>query len=549
MGRLSSRRTSSFALAALVGALGMACATYSDLNQRMRADLDHGDFDGAVSEANDLMKVKKAKQLPRKWKKDTGLAVLERATILHALGDYELSARDFSAAEEELEMLDISADAGGNIARWVYSESAAKYTQPPSERLALNAINLENYLMRGDLKGARVEAKRFTVMRNYLLDHDPDHAYGEFGSYMAGFVFEKLGNPDEAMRYYDEALSQRDFATLREPIARLSQSSSVHSERLDAYSAAGADGKPAPAPREKEDEGEEEEEEGEDAKADGDGEKGEGEKGDDEKGDDGEDGEDEVSEGETESGPDIQRPGDTRVSSRGVATSPEVIALATTGASASEGAGELLVVIKLGRVPYKEPVRIPIGAAIGIGAAYITGDTTLLKHGVLKFINYPELVPTPRLFDEASVHIDGRVLGVELASNLGKQVIREYEELKPRIIGAALTRMIARAATSAGIQAAGNAQSDSSGNAGGSVVGFLAALAVEGTMVALDKPDTRSWTTMPDRVYIARTWLPAGKHHIKIATVGGVQGARSIKEVDVEIPADGFAAIDFTTLR
>ena len=70
-----------------------------------------------------------------------------------------------------------------------------------------------------------------------------------------------------------------------------------------------------------------------------------------------------------------------------------------------------------------------------------------------------------------------------------------------------------------------------------------------GTMVALDKPDTRSWTTMPDRVYIARTWLPAGKHHIKIATVGGVQGARSIKEVDVEIPADGFAAIDFTTLR
>ena len=77
----------------------------------------------------------------------------------------------------------------------------------------------------------------------------------------------------------------------------------------------------------------------------------------------------------------------------------------------------------------------------------------------------------------------------------------------------------------------------------------VASLAVEGTMVALDKPDTRSWTTLPDRVYIARTWLPAGTHKVKISTVGPVEGARSIKEVEVTIPDGGFAAIDFTTLR
>ena len=33
--------------------------------------------------------------------------------------------------------------------------------------------------------------------------------------------------------------------------------------------------------------------------------------------------------------------------------------------------GELLVVVKLGRVPYKVPIRIPIGAAIGIGSACV----------------------------------------------------------------------------------------------------------------------------------------------------------------------------------
>ena len=68
-------------------------------------------------------------------------------------------------------------------------------------------------------------------------------------------------------------------------------------------------------------------------------------------------------------------------------------------------------------------------------------------------------------------------------------------------------------------------------------------------MVALDKPDTRSWTTLPDRVYVARTWLPAGTHQIKIETMGPVTGAKSIKTVEVTIPKDGFAAIDFTTLR
>jgi tetratricopeptide (TPR) repeat protein len=517
MRRLSSKSLLTSTLGVVATAVALSCATYSDLNQRMRQDLDRANYDAALDEANGLLKVKKADQMPRKWKKDTGLAVLERATILHALGDYELSARDFAKAEEELELLDIAADVGGNIARWVYSESAAKYTQPPSERLALNAINLENYLMRGDLQGARVEAKRFTVMRNYLLDHDPDHAYGEFGSYMAGFVFEKLGNADEAMRYYDEALMGRDFATLREPIGRLSKRSSVHTERLDAY-AAGA------ATDALDDEGAPEGEEEEDATTT----KGE------ESSDEGEASEETVepAEGEAEKDPKVQK--------------PAVVALTAAGDVA---VGELLVVVKLGRVPYKVPQRIPIGAAIGIGAAYITGDTTLLEHGMMKFIVYPELIGAPHLFDEANVQIDGRPVGVELASHLGKQIIREYEELKPRIIGAALTRMIARAAVSGGIRAGGDARSAQTGDSGGSLVGFLAALAVEGTLVALDKPDTRSWTTLPERVYISRTWLPAGKHKVRIETVGQVEGAKSIKEVEVDIPADGYAAIDFTTLR
>src|SRR5690606_13727211 len=136
----------------------------------------------------------------------------------------------------------------------------------------------------------------------------------------------------------------------------------------------------------------------------------------------------------------------------------------------------------------------------------------------------------------------------ELASNVGSEVVREFEELKPRIIGSALTRMITRAAASGGIQAAGNAAAQGSENGGAiAALAFLGALAVEGTMVALDKPDTRSWTTLPARVYISRAMIPAGKHTIEIRTVGS--DALSQKTIEVDLKAGGFAAIDFTTLR
>lgn len=531
-------------LVGLVGLAGLsaalACATYTDKNRTMRARLDAADYDGAVDAANDVLKVRDEEKLPRKWKKDTGLALLERATVLHALGAYELSARDFQAAEQELELLDISVDAGGNIARWVYSESAAKYRTPPSERLALNAINLENYLIRGDLQGARVEAKRFTVMRDYLLDHDPEHAHGEFGSYMAGFVFEKLGARDEALRYYDEALQQRDFASLREPIARLSETpGGFSSERIDAYKATGRGSQttptPAPAPAPS---GEREKPEGEgrspqsppapDDAIPGDG------------GD--------ISGEAPAKEPDAKTPSDASVEGE-AESDPQVVAIMGPGATADDGSTEVLVVIKLGRVPHKEPVRIPIGAAIGLGAAYVTGDTTLLEQGMLKFIVYPELVASTDLYDGARVMIDGKEIGVELATDTGREVVREYEELKPRVIGAALSRMIARAAASAGMQAAGSAAaSKNSENSG--LVGalfFLGALAAEGTLVALDKPDTRSWTTLPSRVYIARARVPAGSHKVVITTEG--PGSPLRKEVDVQIEPGGFAAIDFTTLR
>ena len=87
----------------------------------------------------------------------------------------------------------------------------------------------------------------------------------------------------------------------------------------------------------------------------------------------------------------------------------------------------------------------------------------------------------------------------------------------------------------------------SGNNAASGVSGALAALAVEGAMVAADKPDTRSWTLLPAQVYIARQYLPAGDHEVQV-TISG-PGGEERRVANVTMTEGGFSVLDFTTLR
>lgn len=543
---------------AVTAALGLsvaasACATYSDKTEAARASLLRGDYPGSLKQWNQLLDVRDADEFPEEWKKEHALVVLERAMVLQAMQQYESSAKSFGAADKQLELLDIARDGAGKLGKYVYSDSATKYKTSPTEKLSLNAINLVNYLVAGDLSGAKVEARRFTVMRTYLRDYDPEHEHGAFGSYLAGFVHERLGNADEALRYYDEALQERDFGSLTEPIARLAVRGSYRGERIVDYLP--TDAPPVPRP---------------DAGADAD--EGAKEAG----GDAGAAEPATVPEAAPEpapppsgqDAPPVQRPGVALGLDRGAAVSVDALAgdgegalpaapngvlaglpprVHVWGAPGGKGGSptEILVIAKTGRVPFKVPQRIPIGAAIGLAGAYVTGDTTLLEYGMFKVVVYPELVPARNLYVDAELRVDGKQVPMDEASDLGAEIVAEYEDIKPKIIGAALSRMIVRAAAAEGARAGGNAAAKDSGAAG--LVGFLAAAAIEGTMVALDKPDTRSWSTLPEKVHIGRAVVPAGAHTVEITVFG--PGGKERHTAELEVQEGGFAVVDVTTLR
>jgi uncharacterized protein len=497
------------AAALALGVASVGCATYSDKTEAARAALERGDYPGSIKHWNKLLDVRDADALPSTWKKHHALVVLERAMVLQAMREYPSSAKSFGAADKELELLDIARDGAGKLGKYVYSDSATKYKTSPTEKLSLNAVNLINYLVRSDLDGAKVEARRFTVMRTYLRDYAPEREHGAFGSYLAGFVHERLGNADQALRYYDEALQERDFGSLVEPIGRLAARGSYRGERIRDYLPSHASPVPTPAP-----------DPGASPPADGDAAPSSV-----------------TPPAASPDAPPVQQP---------AAVLAGLPAHGSPWAAPSRGAPtEILVVAKTGRVPYKVPQRIPIGAAVGLAGAYVTGDTTLLEYGMFKVVVYPELVRARNLFVDAELRIDGKLVPMDEASDLGAEIVAEYEAIKPKIIGAALSRMIVRAAAAEGARAGGKAAASESGAAG--VVGFLAAAAIEGTMVALDKPDTRSWSTLPEKVHIGRAVVPAGAHTVEVTVFG--PGGKERHTTEVEVREGGFAVVDVTTLR
>ncbi len=238
----------SFLAASILAALPLlaGCGGHEARTLRMRTALDEGQPKAAIESLNDEMDVKSSKDLPADLQGDNALLVLDRASIQQSLAKFADSSRDFEAADKAVDMLDLSRNASDTIGQYIFSDSAGRYKAPPYEKLLINTLNMINYLERGDLNGARIEARRMSVMQRYVVDtlQEKDNAVIGLGGFLAGLTFEKSGQTDEALRYYDEALAFDGFNALRGPTRALMQAGSYRSPRLAAL--AGNEAPPKP---------------------------------------------------------------------------------------------------------------------------------------------------------------------------------------------------------------------------------------------------------------------------------------------------------------
>jgi hypothetical protein len=201
-------------LATCLTALGLvACGGHSARTQKMRTALDHAQPRAALDALNDELGVRGDQDLPKSLENDDALLVLDRASVQQSVAQFDLSKRDFEAADKAIDVLDMSHGTSDDIAKWTFSDSAGRYVAPPHEKLLVNALNMVNYLETRDLSGARVEARRLAVMSRYLRDQGKgENAALGLGATLAGFTFEKSGDADEARTYYQEAARTRGAA-------------------------------------------------------------------------------------------------------------------------------------------------------------------------------------------------------------------------------------------------------------------------------------------------------------------------------------------------
>jgi uncharacterized protein len=223
----------------------VGCGGHEARTLKMRTALDAGNARGAIASINEELEVKDAKDLPKDIKGDNAILVLDRASIQQGLIDFPLSKRDFEAADKAIDMLDLARNAGDSIGEYMFSGSSGRYAAPPYEKLMINTLNMLNYLETHDLNGARVEARRLSVIHKYYrdnLEHKDNPVLG-LGSMLAGFTFEKSGEIDEALRYYDESLEFTGFRSLSDAVRRIAPQGQYRSPRIKAL--LGENDKPA----------------------------------------------------------------------------------------------------------------------------------------------------------------------------------------------------------------------------------------------------------------------------------------------------------------
>lgn len=222
------------------------CAGHADQTQVARTALDAGRPRAALAALNERLGVDDAKQVPAEIEDDQILFVLDRAVVLQQLDSYKLSSRDLELADKQIEVLDFSRGALDDVGKYIFSDDTGPYQAPPYEKMLINTLNMVNYLARGDLSGAKVEARRFATMQKFVSEHG---GHGKSlsgpGSYLSGFIFEKGHSPGEALRYYDEALQYGSFRSLAEPVRRLTALDPYRTPRLERLLAENTEALPA----------------------------------------------------------------------------------------------------------------------------------------------------------------------------------------------------------------------------------------------------------------------------------------------------------------
>lgn len=185
-------------------------------------------------------------------------------------------------------------------------------------------------------------------------------------------------------------------------------------------------------------------------------------------------------------------------------------------------AQEAVVIILAGTGPIKRPERFPLGVALGwVNDSFPLGDNEteivggLSAEELATWVNYPVLERRDPLFTDFEARAAATSTTIPLMSDVAAFAEAQWEQMRPAIAGAAISRALTRIVARTALQESGQA----AGGIGGALL-RIGGLATQASMQAADIPDTRAWNTMPGQIYVARLPVSTGSGQITITGTG-----------------------------
>jgi hypothetical protein len=171
------------------------------------------------------------------------------------------------------------------------------------------------------------------------------------------------------------------------------------------------------------------------------------------------------------------------------------------------GDGELVFILESGLAPLKRSVEV----------------RAITKSGQLVTVSMPAYEDRRPTVTAARVSVDGRSVTTDLVENVDSLAMDALEKAKPRILARAIARAVIKTKTSK--------EAERRDQALGLVLNLANAIT--------DRADTRSWSTLPNRICLARLPLAAGRHRVRIELLNRLENAVDEKDYDVDIAGGG----------
>lgn len=184
--------------------LALVCSACAAPSLRYKTEINRLSAAGKFQEADERVTAKKNKLYK---KKDAVLFYLDRAALLHDAQNPAASDEMLASAQEYIDEL-YAKSVSASVGRLFINDLTTPYYAANYERALTYYYRAQNFLQRGDISSAAVEARRAV----FFLDHlraDKRKGYNDdpFVQYFASLVFESVGQRSDARIARQNALN------------------------------------------------------------------------------------------------------------------------------------------------------------------------------------------------------------------------------------------------------------------------------------------------------------------------------------------------------